>query len=85
MMIRQRQVDALDSWLQTCHASPSVEVQNFVDVLQRDYAAVKAALMLPWSNGPVEGHINRLKLIKRIGYGRMKLDLLRQRVLYAAA
>ena len=85
LMIRQRQVDALDSWLQTCHASPSVEIQNFVDVLQRDYAAVKAALTLPWSNGPVEGHINRLKLIKRSGYGRMKLDLLRQRVLYDAA
>ena len=47
--------------------------------------AVKAALMLPWSNGPVEGHINRLKLIKRSGYGRMKLNLLRQRVLYDAA
>jgi transposase len=84
-MIRQRQVADLDAWLQTGHASPSVEVRNFVDVLQRDYAAVKAALTLPWSNGPVEGHINRLKLIKRSGYGRMKLDLLRQRVLYDAA
>ena len=84
-MIRQRQAADLDAWLQTCHASPSVEVQNFVDVLQRDYAAVKAALMLPWSNGPVEGHINRLKLIKRSGYGRMQLALLRQRVLYEAA
>ena len=49
------------------------------------YAAVKAALTFPWSNGPVEGHINRLKLIKRSGYGRMQLDLLRQRVLYDAA
>lgn len=84
-MIRQRQADTLDAWLQLCRASPSVEVQNFVDMLQRDYAAVKAALTLPWSNGPVEGHINRLKLIKRSGYGRMKLDLLRQRVLYDAA
>jgi transposase len=52
-MIRQRQAEDLDAWLQTCHASPSVELQNFVDVLQRDYAAVKAALTLPWSNGPV--------------------------------
>ena len=57
----------------------------FVDVLRRDYAAVKAALTLSWSNGPVEGHINRLKLIKRSGYGRMQLALLRQRVLYEAA
>jgi transposase len=85
VMIRQRQAAALDAWLQACQASPSVELQNFVDVLQRDYAAVKAALTLPWSNGPVEGHINRLKLIKCSGYGRMQLALLRQRVLYDAA
>ena len=84
-MVRQRQAADLDAWLQSCQASSSVELQNFVAVLQRDYAAVKAALTLPWSNGPVEGHINRLKLIKRSGYGRMQLDLLRQRVLYDAA
>jgi transposase len=84
-MIRQRQADALDAWLQACRASPSVELQNCAEWLQRDYAAVKAALTLPWSSGPVEGHINRLKWIKRSGYGRMQLDLLRQRVLYDAA
>jgi len=79
--IRPRQAADLDAWLQSCQASPSVALQNFVAVLQRDDAAGKAALTLPWSNGPVEGHINRLKLIKRSGYGRMQLDLLRQRVL----
>jgi transposase len=42
-MIRQRQADDLDAWLQTCRASSSVELRNFVDVLQRDSAAVKAA------------------------------------------
>jgi transposase len=84
-MIRQRQAEHLDPWLQACGTSPSVELRNCVECLQRDYAAVKAALTLPWSTGPVEGQINRLKLIKRSGYGRMKLDLLRQRVLYDAA
>ena len=84
-IIRQRHADEFDAWLRACRPSDIVELRNFVDVLQRDYAAVKAALMLPWSSGPVEGHINRLKLIKRSGYGRMKLDLLRQRVLYDAA
>jgi transposase len=84
-MIRQRQADDLDPWLQASRASPSVELQNCAEWLQRDYAAVKAALMLPWSTGPVEGHINRLKRIKRSGYGRMQFDLLRQRVLYDAA
>ena len=84
-MIRQRHADALDAWLLACRTSSIIELQNFVDVLQRDYAAIKAALTRPWSNGPVEGRINRLKLIKRSGYGRMQLGLLRQRVLYDAA
>ena len=84
-MIRQRQAADLETWLQTGQASPSVEVRNVVDVLLRDYGTVKAALTLPWATGPVEGHINRLKLIKRSGYGRMQLNLLRQRVLYDAA
>jgi transposase len=81
-MIRQRHPEMLDTWLQACQSSGIAELKNFVGVLQQDYEAVKMALTLPWSTGPVEGHINRLKLIKRSGYGRMKLDLLRQRVLY---
>lgn len=84
-LIRQRQMDDFEAWLQTCRASARVELQHCAEWLQRDYGAVHAALRLPWSTGPVEGHINRLKLIKRSGYGRMQLDLLRQRVLYDAA
>ena len=45
---------------------------------------MKAALTSRYSNGPTEGHVNRLKLFKRQMYGRAQLDLLRQRVLYAA-
>jgi transposase len=40
--------------------------------------------MEPWSNGPVEGHVNRLKLIKRPMFGRASFELLRRRVLCAA-
>ena len=47
-------------------------------------AAVRAGLTLIWSNGQVEGNVNRLKLIKRQMYGRANFDLLRQRVLHAA-
>ena len=82
-MVRQREPDGFDSWLNVCRNSAIPELKNFADGLVRDYAAAKAALMLPWSTGPVEGHINRLKLIKRSGYGRMQKDLLRQRVLHA--
>ena len=67
-----------------CRTGPIPELRNFAASLEKDGAAVRAALALPWSNGPVEGHINKLKLIKRAAFGRMKLDLLRQRVLHAA-
>ena len=52
--------------------------------LRQDESAVRAAIVEPWSNGPVEEQVNRLKLIKRSMYGRAGFDLLRQRVLHAA-
>ena len=58
-------------------------LQNFVASLNQEGAAVRAAVMLPWSTGSVEGHITKLKLIKRIMYGRAGFPLLRHRVLHA--
>jgi transposase len=58
-----------------------IDLRPFATALQRDHDAVLAAITLPWSNRPVEGHVNRLKLIKRQMYGRANLDLLRIRVL----
>jgi transposase len=50
--------------------------------LLKDYPAIRAALTVQWSNAQVEGHVNRLKVIKRDMYGRAKFDLLRLRVLH---
>jgi transposase len=58
------------------------EFKSFAKGIQQDKAAVLAGLTLPWSNGPLEGHVNRLKLLKRSMYGRAKLPLLRARVLH---
>jgi transposase len=80
-MLRERDASAWSPWQKAARKSP---LHHFVVQLQRDEAAVRAALTLPWSTGPVEGHIHRLKLIKRQMYGRAKLDLLRIRVLHAA-
>ncbi len=80
-MMRERDASG---WLPWRKAARKSSLHHFVVQLQRDEAAVQAALTLPWSTGPVEGHIHRLKLIKRQMYGRAKLDLLRIRVLYAA-
>lgn len=62
-------------------ASGIPELQTFAAGIERDKPAVMAALSLPFSNRQVEGQVNRLKLIKRIAYGRTNFDLLRQRVL----
>jgi transposase len=83
-MVRDRQADRLDAWLQTASACGIAEVQGLAAGLARDRAAVAAALTERWSNGQTEGHVTRLKLIKRQGYGRATFDLLRQRVLRAA-
>jgi transposase len=56
--------------------------QRFANGLRDDYEAVQAGLTLPWSTGPVEGQINRLKMLKRQMFGRANIDLLRLRVLY---
>ncbi len=53
--------------------------------IRRDYDAVRLALSTPWSTGQCEGQICRVKLIKRLGYGRAKPDQLRQRVLHRLA
>jgi transposase len=82
-MVRQRSATRFEEWLSRTEASGIPELQVFVAGLRRDYAAVVAALSLPYSNGQVEGQVNRLKLIKRSMYGRANFDLLRRRVLAA--
>ena len=83
-MVRAQEAAGLDTWLDRAEASGPADIRSFAGGIRRDYAAVQAALTLPFSNGPVEGQINRLKFFKRQMYGRAKLDLLRKRVLYAA-
>jgi transposase len=83
-MVKQRQAHRLDPWLAQAHQSSSVELRGFASGIKRDYAAVKAALSLPWSQGQVEGQITRLKFLKRQMYGRAHFDLLRSRVLRRA-
>lgn len=81
-MVRERTGEHLDGWLGAVKASQLEAFESFVTGVQQDKDAVLAGLTLPWSNGPLEGHVNRLKLIKRSMYGRAEVDLLKLRVLY---
>jgi transposase len=82
-IVRERQHSQLDGWLDRAEQSGSAPLVSFAKGVRRDYAAVKAGVMLEYSNGPTEGHINRLKMLKRQMFGRAKLDLLKQRLMAA--
>ena len=83
-ILRERQGERLDAWLEKVETQGIVELKNFAQGLKRDYDAVKAGLTLEWSNGQTEGQVHRLKLLKRQMYGRGRFDLLRKRVLKRA-
>jgi transposase len=82
VMMRQREGERLDTWLTQVHESQLPELESFAHGVERDKAAVQAGLTLPINNGQVEGQVTRIKLIKRMMYGKAGFALLRQRVLH---
>lgn len=83
-MVQHQEAHRLDGCLDACAKSRISGLVTFAAGLRQDYAAVRAAVELPWSSGQAEGQINRLKMLKRQMYGRAGFDLLRVRVLHAA-
>ncbi|WP_318212260.1 transposase [Streptomyces sp. SJL17-1] len=67
----------LDEWIEQVRKNDLPALRHFADGLLRDRDAVAAGLSSTWSSGQVEGQVTRVKLLKRSGYGRAKLDLLR--------
>ncbi|WP_353961836.1 transposase [Streptomyces virginiae] len=80
-MLHHLHGDQLPGWMERVLADDLPALHSLVSGLRRDLDAVTAGLSTPWSSGQVEGHVTRVKLIKRMAYGRANLDLLRQRVL----
>ncbi len=71
----------LNSWISAVSADDLPQLHRFVRGLDTDHAAVRNGLTLPYSSGAVEGHVNRIKMLKRQMYGRAGFDLLRKRIL----
>jgi transposase len=80
-LLRRKRSESLAQILDAAIATP---LKDFAVSLRRDITAIQAALDLPWTTSPVEGQINRLKMLKRTMYGRAGFQLLRARVLHAA-
>ena len=80
-LLRGQRPDELDAWFDAAMASDVTDLRTFAAGLYTDKEALRQALILPWSNGPTEGIVNKIKLVKRQMYGRASFALLRQRVL----
>ena len=81
-MVKEKEADKLEAWLTDAVASGIQAFISFANGIRQDFSAVFNAMSMIWSNGQVEGQVNRLKFIKRMMYGRANFDLLRKRVLY---
>jgi len=83
-MVRTQTSSAFAPWLEAVAQSDLPSFQTFAEGLKQDEPAILAALTLPWSNGSLEGFVNKIKTLKRQMYGRAAFPMLRQRVLLAA-
>jgi hypothetical protein len=81
-MLRERRPEHLNGWMKEVRASGIKELNSFVIGIERDYDAVRAGLTFHWSQGPVEGTVNKIKTHKRLMYGRASFTLLRQKLLH---
>jgi transposase len=81
-MLRERRPERLNGWMKQARESGIKELNSFVNGIERDYEAVRAGLTFHWSQGPVEGTVNKIKTHKRLMYGRASFTLLRQKLLH---
>lgn len=82
-MMRNQNAKALPAWMDRVSADDLPALHSLVNGFHRDLDAVTAAFATPWSSGQVEGHVTRAKLLKRMGFGRAHLPLLRKRILHS--
>ena len=79
-MMKEKKGSDLSRWISKTVDSGIKEIASFATGLEADLPAVQNAFNLQWSNGPVEGNVNKLKFIKRQMYGRAGFDLLKKRL-----
>jgi transposase len=83
VMLTERQGERLPDWLDAVRQDDLPSLPTLAAGIDRDLDAVIVGLTLPWSSGAVEGHVNRIKMLKRQMFGRAGFALLRKRVLLA--
>ena len=80
-ILLSKRIHELDAWIENTSSLGIEELAIFCNGLKRDLDAVKNAVQFEYSNGLAEGCVNKLKVIKRIMYGRNSFKLLRNKAL----
>ncbi|MER5226410.1 transposase [Streptomyces flaveus] len=80
-LVRHRRGHLLGEWIRRAEQCDQASIRSFASFLRQDFDAVTAGLTLSYSSGVVEGHVCRVKLLKRSMYGRASFTLLRARIL----
>jgi len=80
-LLESKNVEKLEEWIEKASNLKIRKKDKFVNGLKRDIQAVRNAIIYEYNNGLAEGSVNKLKVIKRITYGRNKFEMLRQKVL----
>ena len=80
-ILYSRRDERLETWLEKIENFNIPELQTYVNGIRIDINAVKNGIKLKYNNGLAEGSVNKIKVIKRIMYGRNSFDLLKAKVL----
>ena len=80
-ILKEAEPDLLDQWIESVKTLDISELNSFAAGVISDYDAIKNAIKLPYSNGLAEGKINKIKVIKRIMFGRCSFFLLKAKTL----
>ena len=81
-VIFSKKPEKIDTWIESARKYDIPELQTFVEGLLKDLQAIKNGIAYPYNNGLAEGSVNKIKVIKRIMYGRSSFDLLKAKVLF---
>jgi transposase len=84
-MMFAKRFNEINSWIADAGSHGIDEITGFINGISGDLDAVKNAIRFEYNNGLAEGSVNKLKLIKRIMYGRNSFKLLRSKLLLLEA
>ncbi len=76
-----RNLDKLEPWMEEAEKLQIDEINSYLAGLRKDLTAIKNSIIYSYSNGLAEGSVNKLKVIKRIMYGRNSFELLKSKLL----